>query len=231
MQQNLTVAPPPRIPPPPPPPPPPPEAGLVSNTTAPARSLPPLLSSLLLLPHCPSFQGPRCLGLVSASQSCWVQGLGINISRRGLAGILLGGSLLWYAALSSRVPLAAVDRQRGIAFVKTRGGNLVAATEVGVAGRGGGGGGGAGVGTAGVVPRLGVGRECMVQGEERGSVDANHWRWVVRVTVSVLCSCCAPMRCTLCSGAAFSVAPSPSPPPRPASCCAPAGRCWPAVHV
>lgn len=54
---------------------------------------------------------------------------GINISRRGLAGILIGGSLVWYALLNGGVPMAGVDRKRNIVMLRTKGGNVVAATQ------------------------------------------------------------------------------------------------------
>lgn len=44
---------------------------------------------------------------------------------------MLGGSLAWYAAISgfaTNAPIAGVDRQRNIAVLRTKGGNLVAAT-------------------------------------------------------------------------------------------------------
>jgi hypothetical protein len=55
--------------------------------------------------------------------------LNINISRRALFAAMLGGTALWYYALKAGVPLAAVDRQRGVALLRTKGGNIVAAAQ------------------------------------------------------------------------------------------------------
>jgi hypothetical protein len=52
------------------------------------------------------------------------------MSRRTLFGIMAGGSALWWVALRGSFPLAAVDKQKNVALLKTKGGNLVAATQV-----------------------------------------------------------------------------------------------------
>jgi hypothetical protein len=43
---------------------------------------------------------------------------------------MLGGTAAWWLALRGGFPLAAVDRERNVALLKTKGGNLVAATTV-----------------------------------------------------------------------------------------------------
>ncbi|PSC72567.1 hypothetical protein C2E20_4174 [Micractinium conductrix] len=53
----------------------------------------------------------------------------LNISRRALFGIMVGGTALWYAALRGGYPLTTVDKQKNVALLKTKGGNLVAATQ------------------------------------------------------------------------------------------------------
>ena len=55
----------------------------------------------------------------------------LRMSRRTLFGIMAGGSALWWVALRGSFPLAAVDKQKNVALLKTKGGNLVAATQVG----------------------------------------------------------------------------------------------------
>ena len=55
----------------------------------------------------------------------------IQISRRDLALLMFGGTAAYWFAVRGGLPLAAVDKERNIALVKTRGGNLVAATQVG----------------------------------------------------------------------------------------------------
>ncbi|GAB4824148.1 hypothetical protein N2152v2_011194 [Parachlorella kessleri] len=55
----------------------------------------------------------------------------LNISRRGLAAIMLGGSAVYYFALNGvlgRPPVERVDRQRNVALLRTAKGNVVAAT-------------------------------------------------------------------------------------------------------
>jgi hypothetical protein len=52
------------------------------------------------------------------------------MSRRTLFGIMAGGTALWWVALRGSFPLAAVDKQKNVALLKTKGGNLVAATQV-----------------------------------------------------------------------------------------------------
>lgn len=54
-------------------------------------------------------------------------------SRRGLLGVMLGGTVAYGLAVRTVAgpPLAAVDKQRNIALLKTAGGNTVAATQVG----------------------------------------------------------------------------------------------------
>jgi hypothetical protein len=42
---------------------------------------------------------------------------------------MLGGTATWYAALKAGVPLAGVDRRRGVALLKTKRGNVVAAAQ------------------------------------------------------------------------------------------------------
>ena len=54
------------------------------------------------------------------------------MSRRGIFGIMLGGTAAYWFAVRGGMPLAAVDRGRNVALLKTKGGNLVAATQVGV---------------------------------------------------------------------------------------------------
>jgi hypothetical protein len=51
------------------------------------------------------------------------------VSRRGLVGIMLGGTALWYAGLRLGSPIVAVDKARGLALLKTRGGNVVVAAQ------------------------------------------------------------------------------------------------------
>lgn len=51
------------------------------------------------------------------------------MSRRSLFGIMAGGTALWWLALRGSFPLAAVDKDKNVAILKTRGGNLVAATQ------------------------------------------------------------------------------------------------------
>ena len=55
----------------------------------------------------------------------------LRMSRRTLFGIMAGGTALWWVALRGSFPLAAVDKQKNVALLKTKGGNLVAATQVG----------------------------------------------------------------------------------------------------
>lgn len=42
---------------------------------------------------------------------------------------MVGGSAAWYGLLKAGVPLTGVDRQRGVALLRTRRGNVVAATQ------------------------------------------------------------------------------------------------------
>ena len=42
---------------------------------------------------------------------------------------MLGGTALWWFGLRQGVPLVGVDRKRNIALLRTKGGNLVAATQ------------------------------------------------------------------------------------------------------
>lgn len=42
---------------------------------------------------------------------------------------MVGGTAAWYGLLKAGVPLAAVDRTRGVALLKTKRGNIVAATQ------------------------------------------------------------------------------------------------------
>lgn len=51
------------------------------------------------------------------------------MSRRGIFGIMLGGTAAYWFAVRGGMPLAAVDRGRNVALLKTKGGNLVAATQ------------------------------------------------------------------------------------------------------
>lgn len=50
-------------------------------------------------------------------------------SRRGILGMMIGGTVLWYAALNAGGPIVAVDKQHGVALLKTKGGNVVVATQ------------------------------------------------------------------------------------------------------
>lgn len=55
--------------------------------------------------------------------------LKIDISRRGLLGIMIGGTLAWYGALKVGSPIASVDRGKGVALLRTKGGNIVGAAQ------------------------------------------------------------------------------------------------------
>ncbi len=57
-----------------------------------------------------------------------------GISRRSLFAFMAGGVSLYWLALRGSLPLAAVDRERNVALLKTKGGNLVAATEASIQG-------------------------------------------------------------------------------------------------
>jgi hypothetical protein len=57
-----------------------------------------------------------------------------GISRRSLFAFMAGGVSLYWLALRGGFPLAAVDRKRNVALLKTKGGNLVAATEASIRG-------------------------------------------------------------------------------------------------
>ena len=50
-------------------------------------------------------------------------------TRRGIIGMMVGGTVLWYAALNAGGPIVAVDKRHGVALLKTKGGNIVAATQ------------------------------------------------------------------------------------------------------
>lgn len=50
-------------------------------------------------------------------------------SRRGLLAIMAGGTALWYGLLNSGTPVVGVDRKRGLALLRTKGGNVVAAAQ------------------------------------------------------------------------------------------------------
>lgn len=54
----------------------------------------------------------------------------LRMSRRGVFGVMLGGSAAWWFALNGGVPIAAVDEERNVVLLKTKGGATVAATQV-----------------------------------------------------------------------------------------------------
>lgn len=52
-----------------------------------------------------------------------------NIPRRNILAIMVGGTALWYTALRAGAPIVAVDKRNGVALLKTKGGNVVAAAQ------------------------------------------------------------------------------------------------------
>lgn len=51
------------------------------------------------------------------------------MSRRAIFLTVMGGSAAWWAALNLGLPISAVDPEKNIALLKTKGGNTVAATQ------------------------------------------------------------------------------------------------------